>query len=124
LLKASFIAPLGQRELPELTRYRSRVIRERVNWVNRVHKVLEGANLKLASVASDGMGVSGRAMLAALIDGQTDPDTLADLAKGRLRDKREQLVLQGKIGLDKGKAGYLGRFISSEKRKKACPGQL
>src|ERR1051326_920669 len=62
LLKPSFIPPLGQRELRELTRYRTSFVRERVNLVNRVQKVLESANIKLASVATDIMGVSGRAM--------------------------------------------------------------
>jgi len=99
LLKPSFIPPLGQRELRELTRYRTSFIRERVNLVNRVHKVLESANIKLASVATDLMGVSGRAMLAALIDGQASPAEMAELAKGRLRDKREALTkaLDGRV---------------------------
>lgn len=67
LLKASFIPPLGQRELRELTRYRSSFVKERSNLVNRVQKVLESANIKLASVATDVMGVSGRAILEAII---------------------------------------------------------
>lgn len=66
LLRASFIPPIEQRDLRDLTRHRSNFIRERVNLVNRVQKVLEAANIKLASVASDVMGVSGRAMLAAI----------------------------------------------------------
>jgi len=65
LLKASFIPPVAQRELRELTRYRSTFVRERVNLVNRIQKLLESANIKLASVASDVMGMSGRAMLDA-----------------------------------------------------------
>ena len=99
LLKPSFIPPVGQRELRELTRYRTSFIRERVNLVNRVHKVLESANIKLASVASDLMGVSGRAMLAALVDGQASAAQMAELAKGRLRDKREALTkaLDGRV---------------------------
>ncbi|MHB8628396.1 MAG: IS110 family RNA-guided transposase [Aggregatilineales bacterium] len=99
LLKASFIPPLGQRELRELTRYRTSFIRERVNLVNRVQKVLESANIKLASVASDVMGVSGRAMLEALIGGQASAVEMAELAKGRLRDKREALAkaLDGRV---------------------------
>jgi transposase len=92
LLKASFIPPVGQRELRELTRYRSSFVRERVNLVNRVQKLLEGANIKLASVASSVVGVSGRAMLNALIEGQASPELMADLAQGRLRQKREQLI--------------------------------
>lgn len=92
LLKASFIPPVGQRELRDLTRYRNTFIRERVNLVNRVQKVLEDANIKLASVASSVMGVSGRAMLKALVEGQASAETMADLAQGRLRQKREQLT--------------------------------
>ena len=99
LLKASFIPPLGQRELRELTRARSNFVRERSNLVNRLQKVLESANIKLASVAADIMGVSSRAMLAALIAGTATPETMADLAKGRMRDKREQLAkaLEGRV---------------------------
>jgi len=99
LLRASFIPPVAQRELRDLTRYRNTFVRERATLVNRVQKVLEDANIKLASVATDVLGVSGRAMLQALISGQTDPSVLADLAKGRLREKREQLVkaLEGRV---------------------------
>lgn len=87
LLKASFIPPRPQRQLRELTRYRRSVIRERAQVVNRIHKVLEGANIKLGAVATDIVGASGRAMLSALVSGETDPEVLADLAKGQLRDK-------------------------------------
>jgi len=99
LLKASFIPPLGQRELRELTRYRSSFIRERATLVNRVQKVLESANIKLASVATNVMGISGRAMLAAIISGQANPEEMAGLAKGRLREKREELTraLEGRV---------------------------
>ena len=99
LLKASFIPPLGQRELRELTRYRSSFVRERATLVNRVQKALESANIKLASVATDIMGVSGRAMLNALIEGNTTPEEMAELAKGRMRDKREELAkaLAGRV---------------------------
>jgi len=99
LLKASFIPPLEQRELRELTRYRSTFVRERVNLVNRVQKALESANIKLASVATDVMGMSGRAMLEAIIVGKASPEEMAELAKGRLREKREQLVkaLEGRV---------------------------
>ena len=93
LLRSSFIPPIAQRDLRDLTRHRTNFIRERVNLVNRIQKVLEGGNLKLASVASDVMGVSGRAMLDAIVAGQTDPLLLADLARGRLRNKRDQLIL-------------------------------
>jgi transposase len=99
LLRASFIPPVGQREMREMTRHRSNFVRERATLVNRVQKVLESANIKLASVASDVMGVSGRAMLAALIEGHASPAEMADLAKGKLREKREQLVkaLEGRV---------------------------
>ena len=94
-----FIPPVAQRELRDLTRYRSTFIRERTTLVNRVQKLLEDANIKLAAVASDIMGVSGRAMLAALLAGHADPQALADLAKGRLRSKRDQLAkaLDGRV---------------------------
>src|SRR5258708_3724527 len=99
LLKPSFIPPVGQRELRELTRYRTSFVRERVNLVNRLHKVLESANIKLTSVVSDIMGVSGRAMLSALIGGQASPQDMAELAKGRLRSKRDALAtaLEGRV---------------------------
>lgn len=99
LLRPSFIPPLPQRQLRDLTRHRTSFIRERVNLVNRIQKVLEGANIKLASVASDVMGVSGRAMLNAIVAGETDPGVMADLAKGRLCNKRDQLVeaLEGRV---------------------------
>lgn len=91
LLRGSFIPSARQRALRDLTRYRTRLIDDHSREVNRVQKVLEDANLKLASVASDVMGVSGRAILAQLIEGQSDPVVLADLAKGRLREKRAAL---------------------------------
>jgi transposase len=99
LLKASFIPPVAQRELRDLTRYRSTFIRERATLSNRVQKLLEDANIKLGSVASNVLGVSGRAMLEAVVAGQTDPEILADLAKGRLREKRDQLIkaLEGRV---------------------------
>jgi transposase len=99
LLKGSFIPDAPQRQLRELTRYRITLVRERARVINRLQKVLEDANIKLASVATDIMGVSGRAILEALVDGQTDATQLADLAKGRLRDKHEQLsaALQGRF---------------------------
>ncbi|BDG60321.1 IS110 family RNA-guided transposase [Caldinitratiruptor microaerophilus] len=100
LLRGSYIPSRPERELRELVRYRKSLIRERTTVVNRIQKVLEGANIKLASVATDVLGKSGRAMLEALIAGQTDPVALAALAKGRLQEKRDQLeqALQGAIG--------------------------
>ena len=91
LLKGSFIPSADLRALRDLTRYRTSLTDDRTREVNRLQKVLEDANLKLADVASNIMGVSGRAILAALIEGQTDPTTLAELAQGRLREKRERL---------------------------------
>jgi transposase len=99
LLKASFVPPEGQRELRELTRARSTFVRERATLVNRVQKVLESANIKLAGVASDVLGASGRAMLDALIAGQASPEEMAQLAQGRMRGKRELLTqaLEGRV---------------------------
>jgi len=99
LLRGSFIPPVGQRELRELTRHRANFVRERATLVNRIQKTLESANIKLASVASDVMGVSGRAMLDAIITGTANATEMAGLAKGRLREKREQLdkALQGRV---------------------------
>lgn len=91
LLKASFIPKQEQRDVRELVRYRTHLIDERSREVNRVHKVLEDANIKLSSVATDIMGVSGREMLSALIAGKDDPEALAQLAKGRMRNKIDEL---------------------------------
>ena len=91
LLKASFIPPALQRDLRDLTRYRTTLVQERTRVINRVQKALEGANIKLSSVASDTLGVSGRAILKGLIQGQEDPAVLAGLAKGRLRNKKADL---------------------------------
>ena len=92
LLKASFIPPEPIRDLRDLTRYRKTLIRERASEVNRIQKILETANIKLASVATDVVGASGRAMLKALVSGDRDPVHVADLAKGTLRAKRGDLV--------------------------------
>jgi transposase len=99
LLSASFIPPVGQRELRELTRFRSTFVKERATLVNRVQKVLESANIKLASVASDVVGVSGRAMLEAIIAGKATSEQMAELSKGKLRSKREELsrALEGRV---------------------------
>lgn len=100
LLRPSFIPDREQRELRELVRYRRSVVAERTREVNRLQKVLEGANIKLGSVASDVLGRSGRDMIAAICQGIEDPVTLAALARGRLREKSEQLqqALRGLIG--------------------------
>ncbi len=100
LLRPSFIPDRPQRELRELTRYRRSLIQERTRAANRIHQVLEGANIKLGSVASNVLGVSGRAMLASLAQEEEDPKALADLAQGKLRDKIGELeeALRGVIG--------------------------
>lgn len=100
LLRGSFIPDRPHRELRELVRYRKSLIRQRTQVVNRIQKVLEGGNVKLSSVASNVVGVSGRAMLEAIIRGIQDPQALAALAKGRLRAKRPELeeALQGLVG--------------------------
>src|SRR3954453_19430628 len=90
-LRKSFVPPPEIRELRDLTRYRKALIRERASEVNRLHKVLEDAGVKLATIASDIMGVSGRAMLAALVAGTTDPEVLAEMAKARLRARLPEL---------------------------------
>jgi transposase len=99
LLRASFIPPAPIRAIRELTRYRKTLVQQRADQANRLQKTLEGANLKLAAVAADVLGVSARAMLAALLAGERDPDVLADLARGRMRAKLPQLrqALTGRI---------------------------
>jgi transposase len=99
LLKASFIPSNEQQAVRDLTRTRMRFIQERTRLINRIQKVLEDANLKLASVVSDVMGVTGQAILRALVAGQEDPECLARLAQGRLVKKQEllQAALQGKL---------------------------
>ena len=91
LLRASFIPPRPQRDLRDLTRQRTNLVQDRAQVVNRLQKVLEWANLKLSSVATDVTGASARAMLAAIIDGETDAGVLAELAQGRMRSKRAAL---------------------------------
>lgn len=91
LLERSFIPAVEQRELRDLTRYRTRLTAERAAAANRLEKTLEDANIKLTSVATDIQGVSAQAMLAALIGGESDPAVLAELAVGRLRAKLPQL---------------------------------
>jgi len=100
LLKPSFIPDRGQQELRELTRYRKALIEERAREVNRIQKVLEGANIKLGSVVSNVLGVSGTRIVRALADGMTDPTQLAALADDRLRATPEELqrALQGLMG--------------------------
>ena len=91
LLRGSFIPPQAQRDLRDLTRQRTNLVQDRATVVNRLQKVCEWSNIKLSSVATDITGVSARAMLEAILAGHTEPQTLADLAKGRLRNKRDEL---------------------------------
>lgn len=99
LLRASFIPPAPIRDLRELTRYRKTLVQEHTDEVNRLHKVLESANLKLGAVATDILGASGRDMLAALLAGERDPEVLAGLARGKLRAKLPDLrrALVGRV---------------------------
>ena len=99
LLRGSFVPPAAIRELRDLTRYRKRLIQTHTSECQRIQKTLEDAGIKLDSVASDVLGVSGRAMLAALVAGERDPEVLAELAKGRLRKKIPELrqALRGRF---------------------------
>ena len=99
LLRGSFVPPPPQRDLRELTRQRRQLIRAKAAVANRIQKVLEDANIKLGSVATDVLGVSGRDMLQALIAGQEDPQVLAELARRKLRAKIPQLreALRGRV---------------------------
>jgi transposase len=99
LLRGSFIPPRPQRELRDLTRMRTQLTRQMATVANRIHKVLEDTNIKLGVVATDALGVSGRQMILALIAGETNAVKLADMARGRLRDKIPLLeqALVGKV---------------------------
>ena len=110
LLRASYVPDRAQRELREVTRYRRILIRERGRVICRIQKILEGANIKLSSVASDIIGVSGRMILQAMINGIEDPKELAAMAKGKLRKKTQSLedALQGLMGT------HQRRLIESE----------
>jgi len=100
LLKPSYIPNREQRELRELVRYRRSMIEERAREANRIQKVLEGANIKLSSVATNVLGVSGRLMMKEIIKGESDPVKLAQLAKHTLKQKHQELIrsLTGLIG--------------------------
>jgi transposase len=99
LLRGSFVPPRPVRQLRDLTRHRAQLAGEHTRVVNRIHKLLEDANIKLGAVASDVLGKSGRAMLRALLRGEQDPEKLAELARGRLRGKIPQLrqALEGHV---------------------------
>nr|WP_274532209.1 IS110 family transposase [Ktedonobacter racemifer] len=92
LLKGSFVPPPAQQALRDLTRMRVTLVQERARLVNRLHKALEEANIKLGAVLSDILGVSGKAILSALAAGETDPQRLANLAHPSLQPKHDQLV--------------------------------
>jgi transposase len=100
LLRGSFIPPRAMRELRDLTRHRSELTNDKTRVANRIHKVLEDANIKLACVATDILGASGRGMLQALMAGQTDPTELVKLARTRLKRKAQALkeALAGRFG--------------------------
>ncbi len=99
LLEASFIPPLEIRELRELTRDRQTLVREQASVANRVQRIIESGNIKLAQVATDALGVSGRQMLRALAQGESDVTKLAEMARGRLRGKKSELrrALEGEL---------------------------
>lgn len=99
LLKASFIPPLEIRQIRELTRYRQTLVKEQSAVLNRVQKLIESGNIKLGQVASDVLGVSGRAMLQAVAEGEQDAVKLAAMARGRLKEKRAELerALEGRL---------------------------
>ena len=99
LLRSSFVPPVAIRELRDLTRGRAKLVDQTTAVANRIHAVLHDANLKLGSVATDILGVSGRAMLQAIVNGETDPSRLADLARHRLRSKIPALrrALEGRV---------------------------
>jgi transposase len=99
LLKASFIPPLEIRELRELTRYRQTLVRKQAAVANRVQRIIESGNIKLGQVASNALGVSGRLMLRALCEGETDGAKLAALARGQLKKKEAELrrALTGRL---------------------------
>jgi transposase len=104
LVRPSFVPPKPIRQLRDLTRYRKALVQERTREAQRLHTLLEDAGIKLSSVASDTLGVSGRLMLEALIQGTHDPEVLADLAKGQLRKKLPALreALEGRFGAHHG----------------------
>ncbi len=99
LLKASFIPPFEIRELRELTRYRHTLVKEQASVANRIQRIIESGNIKLGQVATDALGVSGREMMRALAEGQTDGEKLAELARGRLKSKKHELrrALEGRL---------------------------
>lgn len=120
LLQPSFIPPAHIRHLRELTRYRESLVRTRAAMVNRIQKVIESGNIKLAQVASDVMGASGRAMLRALAAGETEAGRLAELAKGKLKQKRAELqqALDGQM--NQAQCYVLGELLDRVKELEAA----
>ena len=112
LLRGSFVPPRAVRELRDLTRHRAQLAGEQTRTANRIHKVLEDANIKLGAVASRVLGKSGRAMLRAMLQGQEDPKKLAELALGRLRGKIPQLRLALEGNCTEHHRYLLGRLLS------------
>jgi transposase len=112
LLCGSFVPPRAVRELRDLTRHRAQLAGEHTRVANRIHKLLEDANIKLGTVASDVLGKSGRAMLQALLRGENDPEKLADLARGVLRKKIEELKLALEGNCTEHHRYLLGRLLS------------
>jgi transposase len=112
LLRGSFVPPRPLRELRDLTRHRAQLASEHTRVANRIHKVLEDANVKLGAVASDVLGKSGRAMLRALLDGERDPSRLAELALGTLRKKIPELRLAMEGHFTEHHAFMLRRLLS------------
>jgi transposase len=112
LLRASLVPPKPIRTLRNLTRYRKAQTKDRQREAGRLHKILEDTGIKLDCVASDLLGMSGRAMLGALISGTTDPEVLADLAKGKLRAKLPALreALHGRFATEH--AIIVGRILA------------
>lgn len=99
LLRPSFIPPRHIRELRELTRYRESLVREQMSLANRIQKLVESGNVKLGQVATDALGVSGLQMLRALAAGETNPDKMSSMARGRLKRKQKELkrALSGQL---------------------------
>jgi transposase len=112
LLRGSFVPPRSLRNLRDLTRHRAQLTAEHTRVANRVHKVLEDANIKLGAVASDVLGKSGRKMLRALLNGQEDAEKLADMALGVLRKKIPQLQLALEGNCTEHHRYVLGRLLS------------
>ena len=114
-LAGSYVPPVAIRVLRDLTRYRTKLVQYQSSIANRIQRLLEQCNVKLASVASDVLGVSGQAMLRALAAGETNPQRMADLAKRQLRKKIPALQLA---------LAWIIHEVSSQKRKDALKGMM